>query len=256
MLREIQVNPGSRTLRKRVLYVVSRERPKQYAELRRAFAGTDNIEVVLDRRRRQRRYQYDPPPEERRRYTRRWRDLSHVLHRIGWAVVYQPLAAPAGAPSVLATAWEVPEEVSPSVDDSLLARPRRVLVVDDDPSVRSFLRDGLEFEGYEVLEAADGRTGERLYRERPADVAILDIFLPEQNGLTTMLRLRADFPNAAIIVISGGGGFERRLDYLTEAQALGATRTIRKPFGLSDILRAVNEVLPTEDARRRRAQPF
>jgi CheY-like chemotaxis protein len=246
---------------KRLMYVVSRERPSQFAEFRRAFADRQNIEVVLDRRRRQRRHQYDPPREERRRYARRWRDLSHVLHRMGWAVVSQPLLEATGSVSLRPPVRRVPEKVAPSADasapvDALTPRRRRVLVVDDEPAVRSFLREGLELVGYEVLVAADGRTGERLYHERPADVVILDIFLPEQNGLTTMLRLRADFPDASIIVISGGGGYDRQVDYLTEAHALGATRTIRKPFGLSEILRAVNEALPADDNRKGPAQPF
>jgi CheY-like chemotaxis protein len=240
---------------KRMIYVVSRERPKQYVEFRRVFEGKENIEVVLDRRRRHRRQHYDPPPEERRRYTRRWRDLNHILRRIGWAVVYQPLLAPTSAP-VMTPAAQAPNAGMLPTNGAPLARPRRVLVMDDDPSVRAFLQEGLELDGYEVQVAGDGRTGERLYHERPADVVILDIFLPLQNGLTTLLRLRADFPEAAIIVISGGGGYDRRLDYLSEAHLLGATRTIRKPFGLSDILTAVHEVLTIEGARRKQAQPF
>jgi two-component system, chemotaxis family, chemotaxis protein CheY len=241
---------------KRVIYIVSRERPSQYAEFRREFAGKENIEVVLDRRRRHRRHQHDPPLQERRRYTRRWRDLNHVLRRIGWAVVYQPLLTPVGSTPILAPIVEGPDAVTPWLNGARPPRRRRVLVLDDDPSVRSFLQEGLELEGYEVEVAEDGCTGERLYHERPADVVILDIFLPKQNGLTTLLHLRADFPDAAIIVISGGGGYDRRLDYLDEARALGATRTIRKPFGLSDILTAVNEVLTAEEARREQAQPF
>jgi CheY-like chemotaxis protein len=240
---------------KRLMYVVSRERPNQFAEFRRAFADKGNVEVILDRRRRQRRHHSDPPREERRRYARRWRDLSHVLNRMGWAVVSRPLLGGRGSLSLLPPARQAPEKVASSVA-VLAPRARRVLVVDDEPAVQSFLREGLELVGYEVEVAADGRTGERLYHERPADVVILDIFLPEQNGLTTMLRLRADFPDASIIVISGGGGYDRQVDYLTEAHALGATRTMRKPFGLSEILTAVHEALPAGDSGREPAQPF
>jgi CheY-like chemotaxis protein len=241
---------------KRVIYVVSRERPEQFAEFQYAFAGKENVEVILDRRRQNRRRHHDPPLEERRRYTRRWRDLSHILSRSGWAVVYQPLLPSARNGQTLAPAREMPARAMSSRHGVLASGRRRVLVVDDDVSILEVLREGLELAGYDVRAAADGRSAERLYHEWAPDVVILDVFLPEQNGLTTLLRLRADFPDAAIIVISGGGGCDRRLDYLTEAQVLGATCTIRKPFGLSDILTAVNEALLTEKVRREGAQPF
>ena len=66
----------------------------------------------------------------------------------------------------------------------------RILIIDDEAPVRDLLRQMLEKEGYEVVEAREGDIGIRLFRENPADLIITDILMPEKEGIETILELR------------------------------------------------------------------
>jgi DNA-binding response OmpR family regulator len=121
------------------------------------------------------------------------------------------------------------------------ARPR-ILVVDDDAVLREAMRRFLEQAGYEVLQAPDGATGLRLYRDRGADVVVLDIYMPERDGLEVIRELQAEKRRAKIVAISGGGD-ATQLDMLKAAAAFGAARTLSKPFAWQDLLAAVRELL-------------
>jgi DNA-binding response OmpR family regulator len=118
----------------------------------------------------------------------------------------------------------------------------RVLVIDDNPEIRSILAEALELAGYDVDVAPDGRAGVARQRARPADLVITDIFMPEQDGIETILELQREFPGVKIIAISGGGA-TRNLEYLPAARQLGAVRTIPKPFNCDDVIAAVGELL-------------
>jgi len=118
----------------------------------------------------------------------------------------------------------------------------RILVIDDEENVRDLLRDVLEERGHEVLEASDGDLGSALYRERPADLVITDIIMPNKEGLETILDLRRDYPEVKIIAISGGSRVGRH-DVLPLARTLGALRTFSKPFNLRELIDAVDELL-------------
>jgi DNA-binding response OmpR family regulator len=122
----------------------------------------------------------------------------------------------------------------------------RILVIDDEPSVRELLYAMLIEEGYEVVEAADGKAGMRLFQECPADLVITDLIMPEKEGIETIMDLRRDFPDVKIIAMSGGGIIQAE-DYLGMAQGVGAHRVFEKPFGVSDMLKAVRELLNLHD---------
>src|SRR2546422_179515 len=81
----------------------------------------------------------------------------------------------------------------------------RILVMDDDELLRGALRVVLEAAGYEVIEAADGNAGLRLEREQSADLVLVDIFMPERDGLEVIRALRTEIPQPKIIAMSGGG---------------------------------------------------
>lgn len=117
-----------------------------------------------------------------------------------------------------------------------------ILVVDDDDQFRSMLRRTLERGGYEVLDAPNGKEGTRLYGERPADLVITDILMPEKEGIQTIMELRHDFPEVKILAISGGGKV-RPDEYLFMAKNFGAQRTLAKPFEQKELLEAVVELL-------------
>src|SRR5437660_11286305 len=80
----------------------------------------------------------------------------------------------------------------------------RILVIDDDALLRGAIRVALESTGYEVIEAADGDAGLRLHREQGADLVVVDLFLPERDGLEVIRAVRAEAPGAKIIAMFGG----------------------------------------------------
>jgi CheY-like chemotaxis protein len=118
----------------------------------------------------------------------------------------------------------------------------RILVIDDNAPTRDILRQALERAGHEVVEASDGRVGIECQRIMPAEVIITDILMPEQEGFETIRELRRDFPATSIIAMSGGG--QMGCDTLLAiAERLGAQRVLQKPFGLRDLLDAVQQLL-------------
>ncbi len=117
-----------------------------------------------------------------------------------------------------------------------------ILIVDDDPQIRKVFRRILEAENYEVAEAADGKEGASRFRDWPPDLVLMDIFMPEQEGLETIRELRWDFPDVKIIAISGGGK-SGRMEPLEAAQKFGAALALKKPISREELLSSVKEVL-------------
>ncbi|MDP6776538.1 MAG: response regulator [Candidatus Latescibacteria bacterium] len=114
----------------------------------------------------------------------------------------------------------------------------RILVIDDDQTVRGVLRKALAGAGHEVVEAPGGQAGIELYRQAPADLVITDLFMPETDGLTVIEEVRKLNPETRIVSITAGEGDDCAL-----ARELGAERTFVKPFSIPDILRTVEELL-------------
>ena len=75
-----------------------------------------------------------------------------------------------------------------------------ILIIDDEEPVRVLLRSALQADGYEVVEAVNGREGLELYRRKPADLVITDILMPELNGLDMLLELTREFLHAKVII--------------------------------------------------------
>ena len=118
----------------------------------------------------------------------------------------------------------------------------RILVIDDEEPVRDLLRQMLEKEGYGVEEAPNGVAGMKLLRDHLADLVITDLFMPEKEGIETMMEVRKCFPQVKIIAMSGGGR-TGTLDFLPMAESFGAQRTLAKPFERKELLEAVRTVL-------------
>ena len=110
--------------------------------------------------------------------------------------------------------------------------------MDDDELLRSALRVVLEAAGYEVIEAADGNAGLRLQRQQGADLVLVDIFMPERDGLEVIRALRTEIPQPKIIAMSGGGQ-TGQIEVLEAAAAFGAARTLLKPFAPRELLMAI-----------------
>jgi len=115
----------------------------------------------------------------------------------------------------------------------------RSLGADEYTSVRGFLREVLTEEGYEVVEAANGKEAIEQARASVVDLVITDLVMPEQEGLETIQALRKDLPGARIIAISGA--FEGQ--FLRPAQLLGANAVLSKPINPELLLATVAEVL-------------
>ena len=114
----------------------------------------------------------------------------------------------------------------------------RILIIDDDVQILKMLRKMLELEGHEVVDAADGNKGLKLYRDAPTDIIITDIIMPEKEGIETIIELRREFPEVKIIAMSGGGNAGPE-EYLHMAKGLGAQRTLTKPFENEELLEAI-----------------
>jgi CheY-like chemotaxis protein len=118
----------------------------------------------------------------------------------------------------------------------------RILVVDDDPAVRGALARALERRGHQVILASSGAEGARLWREAASDLVILDVHMPDMDGIELLAQLRSLHPTVPILIVSGGAD-TRKLDLLRTSQLLGATAELGKPFTLADLYGAVDRLL-------------
>jgi CheY-like chemotaxis protein len=112
---------------------------------------------------------------------------------------------------------------------------KSVLVVDDDPSIRALIRLYLESAGYAVIEAADGRRAMAALDGQAMDLVILDIFMPEMDGLEVLQALRGHCEACKVMAISGGSA-KIGMDLLGHATIFGADAVLEKPFGESVLL--------------------
>ena len=117
-----------------------------------------------------------------------------------------------------------------------------VLVIDDDPVIRSVVRRVLEKKGFEVSTAGDGQSGLSRFAELNPDLVIVDILLPGKEGIATILELRDANPDARILAITGGGSFAAG-DVLRIAELLGADNSLKKPFQPAELIATVKRCL-------------
>lgn len=119
-----------------------------------------------------------------------------------------------------------------------------ILIIDDEDRFRSMLKRLLEEEDHHVLEASDGEKGLRIYREHPVDLIMVDIFMPNKDGLETIREFKRLASDTKIIAMSGGGrqGAQWYLEY---AEMFGAHKTLAKPFDPPELFEAIRQVLDT-----------
>lgn len=111
-----------------------------------------------------------------------------------------------------------------------------ILVVDDDPAIRSLLEHILTDDGYVVESAIDGRDAIRLLTKRSPDLIVLDLLMPDGNGTVVANVLRALHRSIPILVLSGA------VDADEWSEEIGATAFLRKPFRLADLHAVVGRV--------------
>jgi two-component system, OmpR family, KDP operon response regulator KdpE len=115
---------------------------------------------------------------------------------------------------------------------SATANPLHVLVVDDEPAIRRFLRTSLDAQGFRVSESEDGDEALEAIRRNPPNILVLDLGLPRLDGFEVIRRLRADGSTLPIVVLSSRDDETGKV----EALDLGADDYVTKPFGIDELL--------------------
>jgi DNA-binding response OmpR family regulator len=119
-----------------------------------------------------------------------------------------------------------------------VARPLRILVVDDDPAMVGAITALVGTEGHQVITAYDGLTAVRRFREERPDIVLLDLAMPGPDGFTVAGRIRAE-GDAPIVVVSGESSEEAKV----RALGIGADDYLVKPFGRAELLARIAAVM-------------
>ncbi len=126
------------------------------------------------------------------------------------------------------------------------ARPearRRILIVDDDPRLREFVRVNLEMEGYQVREASSADEGLEALDEEPPDLILLDVMMPKVDGWEMLRRVQERHGVGAIPVIMFSGKVDE--ETLKHATTRGAQGFIGKPFDPQQLIESTKQLIPT-----------
>jgi two-component system, OmpR family, response regulator len=118
-------------------------------------------------------------------------------------------------------------------------RNQRILVVDDEPSIIDAVATSLRYEGFVVDEAANGRLALSSAQDHPPDLIVLDVMLPDLDGLEVTRRLRADGVRVPILFLTARDAVEDRVAGLT----VGGDDYVTKPFALAEIVARVHAIL-------------
>jgi len=118
---------------------------------------------------------------------------------------------------------------------------QRILIADDEPDIRLVLRTRLELDGFTVLEASDGAEAVRMAQDEKPDLIVLDVMMPEMDGVEVCNRLRASFDtrNIPVIMLTARAGRDDKMSGLTK----GANDYITKPFDLQELSQRVRNTL-------------
>ena len=119
---------------------------------------------------------------------------------------------------------------------------KRILVVDDEAGIRELASRALLAAGCGVVTAGDGRQALKLMETNHIDLAIIDIVMPEKEGVETIVELKRRWPDCKIIAISGGGRVNPDL-FLTLAHAFGADITMKKPLSFAQLVQTARGLL-------------
>ena len=121
-----------------------------------------------------------------------------------------------------------------------------ILIVDDEEGIRQVLSDCLRDEGYRVVLAEDGFQALRLLSEEPVELVILDVWLPNMGGIEVLQRIKAEYPEVEVVVISGHGN----INLAVQAVKLGAFDFLEKPLSLEKTITVVQNALRLEQLKR------
>jgi two-component system NtrC family response regulator len=120
-----------------------------------------------------------------------------------------------------------------------MSHPKSVLLIDDDESLRRVVEYNLREDGYQVVTAADGRSGLQRFQESPVDLVLTDVRMPEMDGVELMMHLKAMQPDLPVIVLTAHG----TIDSAVEAMKVGAFDYLTKPFSRDQLKASVRKAL-------------
>jgi DNA-binding response OmpR family regulator len=120
--------------------------------------------------------------------------------------------------------------------------PTKILVIDDEADTRQAIAGALAAQGYEVVEAENGRVGVNAFHIHRPSLVITDILMPEMDGFEVIRELRDREPKVLIIAISHIGALQNML-FLETAKIMGAAAVMAKPITATDLVVAVNALL-------------
>ncbi len=121
-----------------------------------------------------------------------------------------------------------------------------ILIIDDEPGIRTVLTDILEDEDYKVLSAADGLEGMDIIKNDSVDLVILDVWLPHKGGIDVLKEMKALFPELSVIVISG----HANIDMAVKAVKNGAFDFLEKPLSLDKVITLVGNSLQMRELKQ------
>jgi two-component system nitrogen regulation response regulator NtrX len=126
----------------------------------------------------------------------------------------------------------------------------RVLIIDDEPSIREILTEILKDEGYDVLDAEDGIKGLALCKTEVIDLILLDVWLPNMGGIDVLAELKKEYPEIEVVVISG----HANIDMAVKAVKLGAFDFLEKPLSLEKVTTIIRNALQLRDLKTENKQ--
>jgi len=138
------------------------------------------------------------------------------------------------------------------ISGSKVTKKIRILIVEDEPAMVAGLRDNFEYEGYDVISAADGAEGlERAFGDNP-DLVVLDVMMPRMSGLDVCKQLKARRPSLPIIMLTARG---QEIDKVVGLE-LGADDYVTKPFSIRELMARVKAVLRRVSPQTPTTEPY
>lgn len=128
-----------------------------------------------------------------------------------------------------------------------LDTPMKILTIDDQPDIRRLIRMTLEFDGYDVIEASSGQEGIQLALEKKPDLILLDVMMPDMDGIYVSQCIRADptlsaIPIVMLTALARDTGLDKGLD-------AGASFYLTKPFGPIELLDTIKQLLSKQEEK-------